>query len=707
MKFLPKEYQEKGIKFLVSKPAAGLFWPPGLGKTITVLKAFQILRKKKYVDKMLIVSKRRIIYNVWPKEVIKWGLPFRVSIIHGRANKRDVALRADAEIYLINFENLAWLKTQPKKLREQWDVLVVDESSKIRNSRSQRFRALKKMMDGFKRRYILTGSPAPNGLIGLFGQIYILDAGEALGAFITQFRNRYFYPSGYMGYKYELQEGGKERIYKAIKKLILRFSSRVLDMPEKVDIYYEVQLPDEVQILYDEMEEDFIAEYQDKILTAANAGVATEKLRQIANGGLYYHKDIPVNASVAEKKKRETIHLHDEKTLMLQDIVEELQGSPCLVAYEFNHDLERLRSAFPEVPYIGSGVSDAKADSIIDQWNAGELPLLFGHPDSIAHGLNLQDAGCDVVYYSMTWNLENYEQFYQRVLRQGNKHPEVRVHHIIAEGTVDEIIVKTLEQKDATQQDLLNALEDTMASKKGKEIDISIIPDDGVRMLATAFIESDGKRLPKFDMSDDNADRRARNYVAHITQATDTWKDSTHFNYQKRVTGKAPSKKLQEDSAGYKAKTRELAFKVLKITVKGKVVKVDEAFLIRNVGSTTQEGDDMAGKFGKKKSTGKKAAGKKAVPKKATTKKAAPKKAASKKAAVKNKAVKKAAKKTASGGRSSLEEKQEGLVKLLKKRKSGYSLPEVMEEIGVCRKSAVKMLKAVKAKKNDEGNYVK
>lgn len=411
---------------------------------------------------MVVVAKLRIIYSVWPREVKKWKLPFTVSILHGKG--KEDALYEDSDIYLINYEGLGWLLDnigrkgtflelekipglkKPMRKLIQSTMLVLDESSKIKNTRSQRFRILRKMLNHFTRRYILTGSPAPNSLMDIFGQIYALDRGEALGENITQFRNSYFYPTGYMGYDWKLQPGADKLIYKAIKPLVLRFGHDLLDMPPLIPVIRKVTLPPKARKTYDELHDEFIAEIESGTITAANAGVASGKCRQVANGGVY--------DSVGDVH-----HIHDEKTEELLELVEELQGDPVLVAYEYEHDLHRLQKAFPGAPHIGSGVSVQEGARIEAEWNAGNIPVLFGHPESIAHGLNLQESGCNVVFYSLTWNLENYEQFIERVWRQGQANT-VTVHHIVAEGTVDEILLRALEYKDRTQQSLLTAMED-------------------------------------------------------------------------------------------------------------------------------------------------------------------------------------------------------------------------------------------------------
>jgi len=616
----PHEYQKEGIKFLLQKSYAGLFWPPGLGKTRTVLTAIKLLRTKKIVNRVLIISTVRIIHQVWPREVEKWQMPFSVAIAHGSEKDRMEALESNAIITLINFEMIPWLFSKGmKKYLKGFDMLVIDESSKMKNVNTKRFKAIRRYLDYFARRVIMTGSPAPNGLMNLFSQMYIVDMGESLGEFVVQFRNRYFFPCGYKGYEWQIMEGADKKIYEAISKRILRYSERVLDMPELVIVPpYKVTLPDEVRKLYDEMEEVFLTEHQGRILTAENAATATGKLRQIANGGIYYREVQDVAAIVTGTGKRSTLHLHDEKVTMLKEIIEELQGSPCLVAYEFNHDLEKLLAAFPGVPYLGSGVTPKESARIEDEWNAGRLPIVFIQPASFAHGLNLQDSGCDVIYFSLTWDLENYEQLYRRVWRQGQKSPEVRIHHILAEDTIDEVIIKVLHGKELTQKSLLDALEDyTML----KDDNVVVPTDDEIRLLAAEMLTRKVERLPRYDAHDTDKSRRDRNFVSTIQQAMfSSWDDATYIRFLKIIKGKAPAKKVQEDMQQLKAEAMKCIFKMFKITgTEKEPVLTDEPFVVEQVGfvnrkSAPTEDNDMATKT--KKSPTKKSPTKKSTAKK-------------------------------------------------------------------------------------------
>lgn len=393
---------------------------------------------------------------MWPKEVKKWNdfKDIKVVILHGKDKEKNLGKEAD--IYLINPEGLPWLLKQNFK-KQGFDVLIVDESSKFKAWNTMRFKLLKTVLQQFRRRYILTGSPAPNGLMDIFSQIFILDGGAALGKYITNYRNTYFYPSGYGGYEWKIQPGAEARIKERIKPLIMHLAAEdYLELPERVINPIYVDLPKDAREIYDEMEDEMYTDLLKGEIVAANAAAASMKCRQIANGGVY-----------DENGDTHTVHM--EKADAILDLVEELQGTPILIAYEFTHDLERLkRSLGKDTPHIGGGVSTKRATELERAWNAGELPVLLGQPASIAHGLNLQDAGNHIAWHSLTWNFEHYDQFIKRILRQGSKHKKVFVHHIIARNTVDEAILMALSVKDNTQKSLLSGLKEYLSQKRKK-----------------------------------------------------------------------------------------------------------------------------------------------------------------------------------------------------------------------------------------------
>ena len=331
----------------------------------------------------------------------------------------------------------------------------MDESSKFKRTNTKRFKLLRNVLDIFARRYILTGSFAPNGLLDLFGQVFILDLGASLGRFVTHYRSQFFFPTGFGGFEWKLQPGAEKRIQKLIRPLTLRLDADdYLDLPDVIVNPVEIELEPEARAIYQEMEDELIAAIGEGDVVAANAAVASGKCSQIANGGIY-------------DEDGKSHHIHWQKAEAVADIIDELNGTPALVAYEYKHDLERLREVLGKsVPYIGGGISPKRSTEIEAAWNRGDIPVLLGHPSSIAHGLNLQNAGNHVIWHSLTWNFEHYDQFNRRIRRQGSKHDKVFIHHIIAKDTVDELKLFALNRKFRTQRDLFAGLKTYLQRKK-------------------------------------------------------------------------------------------------------------------------------------------------------------------------------------------------------------------------------------------------
>lgn len=455
----PHEYQKAAVKFLVERGSAQLWLDPGLGKTAIVLSAYRALKNKGVASKMLVLAPLRPVYGVWPEEVKKWEQfeNYSVGVLHGP--DKDKVLKKDHDIFVINYEGLRWLSAKLNGKTWPFQILTVDEISYMKNTQTQRFKTLKPVLDKFDRRWGLTGSPAPNSLLDIFGPQLIIDQGATFGPYVTRFRQEFFYPSGYNGYEWKLQPDGERRIQQKLEGKVLRMAALDhLDLPELAYNNVRVELPDQARRTYDLFEKALTLEVDAGTITAANAAVAVMKGQQIANGGSYLDDD---GSGIG----RQVTHIHDAKTEAALELVEELQGQPCIIGYHFSHDLERLKKAFPNAPVIGSGVVGTKLDEIITKWNAGDVPVLLAHPMSAGHGLNLQGAGHAVIWYSLTWSLEVYEQFIRRLWRQGQKN-HIMVHHIIAKDTIDEAILKAVKQKDKTQQSLLNAVKDYINRNK-------------------------------------------------------------------------------------------------------------------------------------------------------------------------------------------------------------------------------------------------
>lgn len=458
----PLSIQKRGLKFLVEHGAAALLFDPGVGKTSTVLAAFSWLLKRKVARRMLVIAPLRVCYLVWPQEILDW-LDFnhlRIGILHGKNKDAVLANVENYDVLVINPEGLDWLlgkRTAHAFKKFGIDTLVVDELTKFKHSKGRRFKLLRGVLDTFSRRWGLTGTPAPNGLLDLFGQMYILDQGRSLGRYITHYRTEYFTSLDPMGWKWIPQKGAEERIYERLRPLALRAKAEdYIDLPEIVPMRVWVELPPAARQAYDAIEEDLIAKLEgaDKRIVALTQAAASTKLRQIANGAVYIDDDV---ASLVKGKRRTVQPMHDAKLDALEELVDELQGQPLFCAYEFNHDLDRLLVRFPDTPVLGGDIKLLKG--IENAWNAGDYPLLLGQPASVGHGLNLQrGAAAHVVWFSMFWDLELYDQFFRRIRRQGNKAKRVFNHHIMAKDTIDETVWWSQRAKDKTQQSLLDAL---------------------------------------------------------------------------------------------------------------------------------------------------------------------------------------------------------------------------------------------------------
>lgn len=486
----PHKYQKKAVKFLLEHAAGALFLDPGLGKTSVTMAAMKYLLDRQLIEKVLLIAPLRVCHSVWPRELKKWAdfNSLRIVVLHGP--KKDELINEPADIFVINPDGLPWLlqleksKTMTGKTRvdvdmKRWkklefDTLVVDELSKFKDTNTQRFKALKHVLPTFGRRWGLTGSPAPNGLLDLFGQCFVLDEGNALGRFVTHYRSKYFTPS-FDGYNFDLQPGAEKKIYKRLKPLVLRMAAEdYLTMPKLIENDIKIDLPAEARRVYDVLEETLYVEIKGKTVVAANAAVASMKCRQVANGGVYVDDSVLSNGRALwelvkmKKPKREWVTLHEEKAEAIADLIDELQGEPLLVAYDFEHDLERLKARLGKnTPHIGGGVTTKQASELENLWNAGKLPVLLGHPQALAHGLNLQNSGRHIAFHSLTWNYELYDQFIRRVYRQGQKAKQVFVHHLIADDTVDEAVMSALRSKRKGQQALFDALESRRKLRRG------------------------------------------------------------------------------------------------------------------------------------------------------------------------------------------------------------------------------------------------
>ncbi len=448
MKFIPHEYQEYAVDFIVENPIAAIFLDLGMGKTAITLMAIQKLMYERFeIDKVLVIAPLRVAKNTWPAEIEKWDQlnGMRYSVVIGSPAERLKALAADADIYIINRENVAWLVDESGEPFD-FDMAVIDELSSFKSWRSKRFRALMKVRPKVRRIVGLTGTPSSNGLMDLFAEFKILDMGERLGRFISGYRLDYFRPdkmNGPVVYSYAPLPDAERRIYRKISDITISMSAEdYLEMPELVSTEYEVYLSPKEQALYGQMKKELVLPASGKVVTASNAAALSNKLSQMANGAVY-------------NDNGDVTRIHDRKLDALEDIIESMYGRPLMVAYWFKHDYQRITERLER---IGVRYKKLDSDESIREWNAGQLPVALIHPASAGHGLNLQEGGSTLVWFGITWSLELYQQTIARIYRQGQTSRTVVVQHIVAKDTIDERILKALEKKDTTQTALIDAV---------------------------------------------------------------------------------------------------------------------------------------------------------------------------------------------------------------------------------------------------------
>lgn len=448
MKYNPHNYQKYAIDFILEHPIAAILLDMGMGKTSIVLTAIMELIYDRFeVNKVLIIGPLRVARTTWPEEIKKWqhlkGL--RYSVVVGTAAERKAALKADADVYIINRENVPWLIEQ-SGMPFDYDMVVIDELSSFKSWQSKRFRSLMKVRPQVKRIVGLTGTPSSNGLMDLFAEFKVLDMGKRLGRFIGQYREWYFKPdrmNGPIVYTYKLLPGAEEAIYEKISDITISMKGTdYLDMPELISTEYKVYLDEEEKAKYQALKEELVLQLPGGEVTAANAASLSGKLSQLANGAIY-DDDGSVNI------------FHQKKLDGLEDLIESANGKPMLVAYWFKHDLYRITERLSQL-----GVHYEKLDSVasIQRWNKGQIDVGLIHPQSAGHGLNLQSGGNIMIWFGITWSLELYQQTVARLWRQGQTEKTVSVIHIVTDGTVDERILKALEAKDLTQSALIDAV---------------------------------------------------------------------------------------------------------------------------------------------------------------------------------------------------------------------------------------------------------
>lgn len=440
MEYKAHDYQKYATQFLIEHKAAGLFLDMGCGKSVITLSALWELAFDYFdIAKVLVIAPKRVAESTWKNEIEKWEhlKDITYSIVLGSKEQREKALNKKALIYIINRENVPWLIENHKW---DFDTVVIDELSSFKSNKAQRFKALKKVRPRLKRIIGLTGTPAPNSLMDLWSEIYLLDMGQRLGRYIGGFRDRFFIPdkrNREVVFSYKPREGAEDKIYELISDICV--SMKALDhikMPELITNNILAEMNSKQMKVYEKFKSDMVLSIEGKELDAVNAAALSNKLLQMANGAVY-------------DDEKAVVEIHDKKLDALEDLIEAANGKPVLVAYWYKHDKDRIMKRFQ--------AEEINTSADIDKWNKGEMPVALIHPASAGHGLNLQQGGSTIVWFGLTWSLELYQQLNARLYRQGQKETVV-IHHIITKYTIDENVIKALEKKDISQNSLIEAV---------------------------------------------------------------------------------------------------------------------------------------------------------------------------------------------------------------------------------------------------------
>lgn len=442
MKYSPHDYQRYATDFIINNPISAVLLEMGLGKSVISLSAINELMLDYFdVSRTLVIAPLRVANNTWPDEIEKWNhLKYlSYSVVTGSEKERLDALKKPAHIYIINRENVDWLITK-SGFKWSFDMVVIDELSSFKSYQAKRFKSLLKARPKVKRIVGLTGTPSSNGLMDLWAEFRLLDMGERLGRYITHYRQNFFIPdkrNQQMIFSYKPKDGAEKEIYQLISDITISMKSKdFLKMPECIMNEVVVSLSEKEQKLYDSLKKDMVLSVGDDEIDAINAAALSSKLLQMASGAVY-------------NDDKESIHIHDRKLDALEDLIEGANGKPVLVAYWFKHDLERIKERFD--------VREIKTSKDITDWNNGKISAAVIHPASAGHGLNLQLGGSTLIWFSLTWSLELYQQTNARLYRQGQKDTVV-IHHIVSKGTIDEDVMKALNAKEKIQDALIDSV---------------------------------------------------------------------------------------------------------------------------------------------------------------------------------------------------------------------------------------------------------
>ena len=442
MQYKAHEYQKFATQFILSNPIAAVFLEMGLGKSVITLTAlFDLCLDQFLIRKVLVIAPLRVARDTWPLEIEKWnhldGLTYSVAV--GTEGERISALTKPADVYLINRENVDWLINK-SGYSFDFDMVVIDELSSFKSYQAKRFRSLLKARPKVKRIVGLTGTPSSNGLMDLWAEFRLLDFGERLGRYITQYRMNFFVPdkrNQQIIFSYKPKPGAEDAIYQQISDITVSMKSAdFLQMPKCVINEVEVKLSEKERIIYDELKREMVVSLGEEEIDASNAATLSGKLLQMANGAIY-------------NEEKSVLHIHDRKLDALEDLIEGANGKPVLIAYWYKHDLNRIKQRFL--------VREIQTSKDILDWNNGNISLAAIHPASAGHGLNLQSGGSTLIWFGLTWSLELYQQTNARLWRQGQTRTVI-IHHIISKDTIDEDVMKALKKKDKVQGNLIDAV---------------------------------------------------------------------------------------------------------------------------------------------------------------------------------------------------------------------------------------------------------
>lgn len=440
MKYNPHNYQSYASQFLIDHSAAGLFLDMGCGKSVITLTALNKLAYDYFdISKVLVIAPKRVAESTWKNEIEKWEhlKDVSYSVVLGSREQRERALSKKALLYIINRENVPWLV---ENYKWDFDTVVIDELSSFKSNKTERFKALKKVRPKLKRIIGLTGTPAPNSLMDLWSEMYLLDMGRRFGRYIGGFRERFFTPdkrNQQIIFSYKPREGAEEKIHELISDICVSMKAADnLKMPELIMNNVEVEMNGKEKEIYNKFKSDMVLSLDGKELDAVNAAALSNKLLQMANGAVY-------------DEEKAVIEIHDRKLDALEDLIEAANGKPVLVAYWYKHDKDRIKKRFQ--------AEEINTAADIDRWNDGETPVALIHPASAGHGLNLQQGGSMIIWFGLTWSLELYQQLNARLYRQGQENMVI-IHHIVTKGTIDEDVIRALRSKSAGQNALIEAV---------------------------------------------------------------------------------------------------------------------------------------------------------------------------------------------------------------------------------------------------------